>query len=902
MEKLTVTRRTFLKAAAVTGAAAAAFSPGMGPLKGLARAEKRAVAQADVQVVKSACKACIHNCGVLVHVRDGRVIKIEGNPEDPMNRGALCAKGMAGIQALYHPNRMKYPFKRVGQRGEGKWQRISWDEALEIIAKQLIETKQKYGAETVFYTYGGGGSPGGGSEAQRKFLNVYGSPNGFEPGQAQCHTPRDEGYRFTLGYSEQYSIADSRCQELYFPEDNQSKCLVIWGTTPAYHAPAGSGRCLAELRARGVQTINIDPRLTPDAAKADIWLPIRPGTDTALMLAWMKYIMDEGLDDKEFLIKWSNAPFLVDVDTKLFLRESDVTAGGSADVYMVWDEKTGSAKAWPFPWDEQVQPALYATGTVGDKDCKTAYQLLKERVDEYTIEKAAEICWLPADKIRAAVDMYATNRPSSIILGLPIEHNITAWPASRAGVMLDVMLGNIEIPGVVAQRFKSLPRTGGSGGTFKSWLPPEQQLKRLGVAEHKMILSREACHPPTLFNAILTGKPYKPRVWLERSGNKLATLGNVNMVYEAIKQLDFIVHMYMYPTSFSTYADILLPATEWLETNYPVAECNVLFARQAVVRLWENRDQIMAWPALAWKMAELGDADFIKACDPNAMSGSDWAFASSEEELLDKMVGSLKLTWNEFKEKAPITPIPLEEWRDYQVYAKIDPDTGKPKGFPTATQKCEIYSEDTIIVGRTGIPQAASLKSRYSPIPLPPASKDYDPLPYYLEPSESPYSTPDIANEYPLIFTSGRVPFYHHATLRNIPYLRELYPVPEMWINPITAEGLGITSGNWVWIESLRGKTRAKALVTEGILPGVVYMERFWFPELPEADPSAYGWREMNVNVLTKTDPPYNPEVGTYTLRAFQVKVYKAPEGAPEGVWQKPEEFAAWLPQPPGEV
>ncbi len=143
--------------------------------------------------------------------------------------------------------------------------------------------------------------------------------------------------------------------------------------------------------------------------------------------------------------------------------------------------------------------------------------------------------------------------------------------------------------------------------------------------------------------------------------------------------------------------------------------------------------------------------------------------------------------------------------------------------------------------------------------------------------------------------TNGRIPFFHHNTLRNSAWMRELCPVPELWINPLDAEKYGLESGDWAWIESRRGRTRGLVSVTEGIKPGTVYMERFWNPET--LDSETRGWKEMNVNLTTKADAPFNDVVGTYTLRAYLVKVSKA-EGAPEGVWTKPEQFAPWLAQP----
>lgn len=886
MEELTLTRRSFLKAAAVTGAAAAVFSPAT-PLQGLAAA-KSAAAQPETKVVRSCCRACIHNCGVLVHVQNGRVVKIEGDPEYPMSRGALCAKGLAGIQALYHPNRLKYPLKRVGARGEGKWQRITWDEAIDTIAKKLMEVREKYGAEAVFCSTGGGGNPAFASI--RRFCNAFGTPNWVEPGCAQCYLPRTFSTSLVYGGSTT-SIADSSALELYFPEDLKTKCVVLWGTAPSYDAPAGAGRCLAELRAKGVKTVVIDPRLTPDAAKADIWLPIRPGTDTALLLSWIKYIIDEQLDDRQFVAQWTNGPFLVNTETKLFLRESDIKSGGDANVFVVWDQKTNSAKAWPFPGDPNVEPALFGSYTVNGIACKPAYQLLKERVDEWPIERAAEVCWLDPAKVREAVQMYAANKPSGLILGVATDQHVNSVQSAMASLILDVILGNVEKPGALLQRFKPAPSMNMLTG-LNSLLPNDQLMKRLGLVEHKGLLSWWTSHIPTLLNAIMTGQPYKPRVWIERSGNKLAQLGNASSWYDAIKQLDFIVHMYMYPTSFSAMADILLPATEWLETNLPVTSCNKIFARQEVVHLWETMDETLFWAKLVKRLAELGHEGCQKAFDPNVVKAPEQYYWSSMEEYLDRAVASLNMTWKEFKEKAPITFAPLNEWRRYYVYKQVDEKTGLPAGFNTPSKKLEIYQETLLIIGRTG--------GRLSPIPLPPASKDYDPLPYYTEPPESPLSTPQLAKEYPFILTSGRIPYYHHGTLRNIPWLRELYPAPQLMINPVDAAAQGLAEGEWVWVESKRGKTRAMAHITEGIPPKVVYMERFWYPELPEADPSLYGWRESNVNILTKNDPPYNPEVGTYVLRGFQVKVYKAPEGAPKGVWLKPEEFKPWLPNPVG--
>jgi anaerobic selenocysteine-containing dehydrogenase len=244
------------------------------------------------------------------------------------------------------------------------------------------------------------------------------------------------------------------------------------------------------------------------------------------------------------------------------------------------------------------------------------------------------------------------------------------------------------------------------------------------------------------------------------------------------------------------------------------------------------------------------------------------------------------MTWDEFKQKAPFEYMPLDKWKQYYVYKQIDPKTGKPAGFSTPSKKLEVYLESLITLGRTGAP--------FTTYPLPPASKDYDPLPYFIEPHESPVSG-DLKDKFPLVMSNGRIPFFHHGTLRNSPYVRSIYPVPEIWINPATASTYGVAHGDWTWIESQRGKIRAKARVTAGIPPGIVYMERFWNPET--LNTATHGFREMNVNLLSKNDAPFNDVIGTYTLRGYLVRISKA-DGPPDGIWLKPEQFKAWLPEP----
>ena len=663
------------------------------------------------------------------------------------------------------------------------------------------------------------------------------------------------------------------------------KSIVLWGTDPSYSNPAGGGQALVTLRAKGVKSVVIDPRFIPEAARADVWLPIRPGTDVALMLGWMRYIIANKLWDNEFVMRWTNLPYLVDVETKMLVHANDLDPKGDAKTYVVWDAKTKSPKPIAYPWDDKLEPVLDGAFEYNGKKYVTGFRALKERVEPWTLEATAKECWLDPKKIEEAIRIYCDG-PSGISLGVATDQTPNSVQAAMGAVILNALLGNVERPGSLMQRNPSsnvVPA--GSLATRCSYLLPEGQLtKRLGSNEHKGLIQWDAAQPSAVLQAMLTGKPYPIKVWLERSGNKFGVNGNAGSWVKAMENVDLIVHMYMYPTSFSMYADILLPATEWLETNMLIESLNMVFARQAVAHVWETEDETLFWSKLIKKCASLGNKNAQRACDPNFMK-DDLAYWDSMEELLDGRLKRINMTWKQLLANNPVTYMPYDKWNTYYVYKEKDPKTGLPKGFRTPSKKLELYGDVWITLGRTGKPYALQ--------PLPPASKDYDPLPYYLEPHENP--TNEIGREFPLILTNGRIPVYHHGTLRNVPYLREIYPVPELWVNPVDAKKYGLKTGDWAWIESLRGKTRGKVLVTEGVSPGVLYQERFWFPETLTTP--TRGWMEANVNVLTKNDPPFNDVVGTYTLRGIQVRISKAP-GAPEGIWQKPEDFKPWLPQP----
>ena len=227
----------------------------------------------------------------MAEVADGKVLKLQGNPNHPLTKGKLCARGNAGVALLYDPDRLKYPQIRTGERGEGKFRRVSWEEALNFLASKLKELKQKYGPESVaLFPHGVH------SGFFATLMKAYGTPNSAEPAFAQCRGARDIGYQLTFG------------RPVNSPEPvdlEESKCIVLIGSHIGENVFTSQVTAFADGLAKGAKLIVVDPRYSTAASKADYWLPIKPGTDTALLLAWMNVVVAEKLYDKPYLDQYA---------------------------------------------------------------------------------------------------------------------------------------------------------------------------------------------------------------------------------------------------------------------------------------------------------------------------------------------------------------------------------------------------------------------------------------------------------------------------------------------------------------------------------------------------------------------------------------------------------------------
>ena len=284
---MALTRRRFIQIGAA-GAGGAAVASGLTTRWwGLDRNPVPDPETDGEKVVASYCELCFWGCGVLAHVKDGRVTKITGNPEHPLSRGMLCPRGAGATGLLYDPDRLKRPLVRRSKRGEDVFEEVSWDAALNEVAKGLEEVEKKHGREALaLFTHGSGGV------WFKHFMKAWGSPNIGAPSYAQCRGPREAAFTLTygtpLGSPEPIDIANARC-------------ITLIGSHLGENMHNTQVQELADAIGKGAGLVVVDPRFSVAAGKAKYWLPVKPGTDIALLLAWMHVLVGEKLYDEAYV-------------------------------------------------------------------------------------------------------------------------------------------------------------------------------------------------------------------------------------------------------------------------------------------------------------------------------------------------------------------------------------------------------------------------------------------------------------------------------------------------------------------------------------------------------------------------------------------------------------------------
>lgn len=313
-------RRDFLKLGAVAAAAVAA--PGVLHLVARKKYPSNTAwagkTVGDVKHIPSMCQACTTACGIIAHVKDGRLLTVTGNPKDPNSQGSICGKGAAGPSILYDPYRVLYPLKRVGKRGEGKWKRISWDEAYTEIADRLKKIRQSGRPEELAFQQGRNRS----ADAVSRFLNAFGTPSAWNH-RALCSANRRAAIKATIGDTD-WDLGDYENTRYMLNFGNN------WAEAYQGHIP----HAIRSMRGRerGAKIVTFEARLSNTAALSDEWFCVKPGTDGLIALAMSNVICSEKLWNKEWFDKWCNIPaddyakHVAQYTPELAARESGVSA------------------------------------------------------------------------------------------------------------------------------------------------------------------------------------------------------------------------------------------------------------------------------------------------------------------------------------------------------------------------------------------------------------------------------------------------------------------------------------------------------------------------------------------------------------------------------------------------
>jgi len=477
--------------------------------------------------------------------------------------------------------------KRQGVRGEGRWQRITWDEALDTIAQRLRDISDRHGSRSVAWTMD--------SMAILATMALEGLIGALQG-----------TFLLPAGYGDTGGIcSDMVCfgSQWWYGEDYTTRfekpalCLN-WGGNPAY-TDFFKWRTIRDAKERGARLIVIDPLFTATAAKADEYMQIRPGTDGALALGMMNVILDRKLQDTSFIKEYTVGPFLVRADNGMFLREKDIISRGS-EKYVVWNTGTGSPLAHDAPG---VVPALTGVYAANGVSCKPAFQLLVELVQQYPPHRASDITGIPSATIIRLATEYATAKPAASFRGLGCQRTFHGDLTYHAINTLAAITGNISVEGHAPFVLNFL--------AFMS----------RGAPNLMPILQ--------MYDAIINGKPYPIRaLWLTKL-NLLNSIPNFNRVTrELLPLLEFIVVSDIFMTASAKYADIVLPACSIYECTdlfFPLGNGshNYLQLQQKVIEpLYESKSDLRIFSSFAKRM---GIQDFL---------------TESEEELVDLLLAS----------------------------------------------------------------------------------------------------------------------------------------------------------------------------------------------------------------------------------------------------------------------
>ena len=555
------------------------------------------------EIRQTTCYMCACRCGINVHMKEGKVAYIEGNRDHPVNKGVLCAKGSAGIMQHNAPSRLRAPLKRVGPRGSGEFEEISWDEALDIAAGWLAPIRKDNPEKLAFFT---------GRDQSQSFTSFWAQNFGT------CNYAAHGGFcSVNMATAGIYTMGGA-FWEFGQPDWDHTKLFMLFGVAEDHDSnPIKMG--IGKIKARGARVIGVNPIRSGYNAVADDWVGITPGTDGLFILSLIHCLMKAGKIDLEYLSRFTNAPVLVNRDPEspdfgLFLRDD-------TGAPLVINRTTG--KLAPFDM-KGVRPDLGGSFQMGDVTHVSVFQLMTEEYlkDEHAPENVADRCGIPAPRIRAIAAELArvafeeafeldqewtdfrgdkhksmVGRPVSMHAMRGVSAHANGFQTCRALHVLQIILGTVEVPG--GFRFKPpYPKPPEAHPAPHCRVTPNKPLDgpHLGFVHGPEHLALKTDGTPARIDKAFTwenpmsshglmhmvisnahaGDPYKIDTLFMYMANmswnsSMNTRGVIEMLTDKGEDGEYVIPRIIYSDAYSSemvaYADLILPDTTYLERH-----------------------------------------------------------------------------------------------------------------------------------------------------------------------------------------------------------------------------------------------------------------------------------------------------------------------------------------------
>lgn len=592
-------------------------------------------------LIRTACpQHCgIDCCGILAYVKENRVLKLEPASFQNERDKRICLRGLSYLDITYHPDRLKFPLKRIGKRGEGKFEQTSWDEAYNIIIKNFNEIADKYGSKSIGWVLGG---PGAGTTKFGAYLRLASltqstrvSAWGYGDAGLPC------GSRIILGHQFPYIHLFGEFWQRKWPD-----LLVVWGSNPAESMPLRTMRLIFDAKESGTQVVVIDPRFTVTASKADQYVGLKPGTDAALALGLIRVIFQKKIFNREFILEHTNGPYLVRLDTGKLLRGKDI-GERRPEAYIIWHKTSRTHKI--LRRSSVKEASLTGSYNINGIDCKPVFQLLLDLASDYTPEKTEEITGIKRDLIIKLAEKIGTTKKVTFYTHMGFTRTY------HGDISLRGLITVASITGHITTSFSS-----GSLPPVLNWdpflkvIPDKPSFHRLGILN--------------LYDAVISGKPYPIKaVWFAFINFLNQCVHSSKIIKYFFPKLDFIVQTELFMTPTAKYADIILPVCSFLEfsdfLNHPYPY--VQLQQKVIDPLYESKSDVTIVSELAEK---LGFGDYFKG---------------SEEGLIDLIIDHPSL---DGISRESLT-------KGAQILKEIPEGANFPLNFRTPSGKIELYAE-----------------------------------------------------------------------------------------------------------------------------------------------------------------------------------------------------------------